>query len=123
MAKHKVRKPRAGTDKTKTRIMNALRKIWMYSKLKRDSLKRSKEGKYYRCMQCKGLHEKLDVDHVINVVPLTGWDGDWNGVINRMLYCSENGLQNLCKKCHNKKTQREQKIRKKYVKENKKANT
>lgn len=57
--------------------------------------------------------EFLDIDHIIQVVPLEGWD-DWNGFYER-LESKEDNLQGLCRTvCHAEKTSKETKIRWSY---------
>lgn len=65
--------------------------------------------------------EYLDIDHIVQVVPLTGWD-DWNGFYSR-LECDESNLQALCSTvCHAEKTAKEKVVRlaNKYGKKGKK---
>ncbi len=75
----------------------------------------------YRCADCKkvvpvsikGENGKrvhnIAVDHINPVIPVTGFDS-WDNVINRM-FCDEEGLQVLCKECHDKKCNDERKQR------------
>lgn len=52
------------------------------------------------------------VDHIIPVVdPVTGFLS-WDEVVERM-FCEKDGLQVLCKACHDKKTQDERDQKKK----------
>jgi 5-methylcytosine-specific restriction endonuclease McrA len=66
----------------------------------------------YRCAICGQLKPKKEItlDHIIPIVPLTGWDG-WENFIQR-LFCNKEGFQVICKKpCHAEKTKAENKIR------------
>lgn len=103
----------------KSKIMSALRKVWQYSPVRREALKRAKvkiDGlDYSRCEFCRKLVEKVQVDHIIPCVPLEGFDS-WDGVIKRMLYSSIDNLSVKCRECHSKKTKEENTIRKKNKK-------
>lgn len=68
----------------------------------------------YECASCKGHFKRneIDIDHIVPVIPLSGTD-DWNVIIER-LFCDSSGLQVLCKPCHKKKTQFENRLRKEY---------
>lgn len=50
------------------------------------------------------------VDHIEPVVPTDGWTS-WDDIILRM-FCEEDGLQVLCRDCHNLKTADEREERK-----------
>lgn len=79
--------------------MSALRRVWMYSPMRVEALKRCelKALKAWRCAECERYTEKPQVDHIIPV-----GSGDWNSRIER-LFCDASGLQVLCKECHKKK--------------------
>lgn len=94
----------------KTKIVAATRRIWFYSPLRREAMKRAKVDEYYRCEQCRGLQEKVHIDHINPCVPLTGWEG-FDSFITR-LFCDSDQLQAICEKCHSKKSLEETKIRK-----------
>ena len=82
----------------------------------------------YRCAQCSSIVpataittlkngktkrvKNVAVDHISPVVPLTGFDS-WDGVIAR-LFCDEEGLQLLCRECHELKCQEETSERKRH---------
>lgn len=72
----------------------------------------------------KGLIEgKINLDHIEPVIPLESFSRgswDWDEYINRM-FCEESGYSAVCKACHDKKTKKEDEIRKKYRKSKKKA--
>lgn len=96
----------------KTKIVNAIRRIWFYSPLRREAMNRTKEGQYYRCQKCRGLHEKIQVDHKVPAVdPEKGWQGYDLFITN--MFCPIDELQNLCESCHSKKTIKERAIREK----------
>lgn len=94
----------------KTKIVSATRRIWFYSPLRREALKRAKVDDYYRCEKCFGLQEKVHIDHIEPCVPLTGWEG-FDSFITR-LFCEPDQLQVICEKCHSKKSLEETKVRK-----------
>ncbi len=110
--------------KLKAYIFGALRKIWRWSKERREVLNASKvTGKIdkYRCAECDkiGQRKTVHVDHVFPVVdPLKGFEG-FDTYISR-LYCDKEGLQILCASCHSAKTKAENKVRRETKKRLKK---
>lgn len=97
----------------KTRITSALRRVWLYSPMRREALKRAKDNGNF-CEKCGVYAEKLQADHIIPVVPLKGRD-NWDGIITRMMVGSE-GLRCWCKPCHQAATSIDRQIRQKYKK-------
>ena len=103
----------------KSRIVSALRKIWLHSEMRQEALRASRiERGVYRCGLCgkkmpatlktaNGTIRKVAVDHKTRVVPETGWDS-WDGFIER-LFCEQSKLQVLCFECHHEKSTRERK--------------
>lgn len=83
-------------------IKSALRRIWRWSKKRRECLKAKV------CVTCGKTKKKLFADHISPVVdPLVGFV-DWNMYIDRMF----NGeLQSLCEKCHKAKSKEEAGVR------------
>jgi 5-methylcytosine-specific restriction endonuclease McrA len=76
----------------------------------------------YKCAMCHREDLKngeYAVDHTESVVPLSGWDGDWNVYIKRM-YVKAEQFQILCETCHTIKTDSEVQIRKMYRERKKK---
>lgn len=64
---------------------------------------------YYRCAACREIipRPRKRVDHIKPVVPPNApWDRSWDGIKLRM-FVSEDGLQLLCKECHQPKTNAE----------------
>lgn len=105
--------------KIKTRIVAAIRRVWFHSSLRREAVKRAKEGAFYRCNKCKGLHEKVQIDHIQPAIdPSIGWVG-YDSFITRLLYCGVDNLDALCVSCHKKKTLKEKKTRTKTKKDKK----
>lgn len=100
MTKKKAKKS-AGIPKSK--IMSALRRIWLYSPQRKEAKNRNKtHDGFFRCDKCKHLVEEVAIDHEPSVVPLNGFDS-YQGVIERM-FCDSDKLQVLCNPCHSAKT-------------------
>lgn len=96
----------------KSKLTSALRKVWYYSPVRREVVKRCKvDSSTSRCEKCRRLVDKVQIDHIVPVAILTGWDNDWSGYINR-LFCDVTGLQGLCEACHTKITKQQNIIRK-----------
>lgn len=94
-------------DKTFVYLVGAARKIWRWSKERKDAKERAKVSKdLYRCEFCKADTEKVEIDH-INPVGITPrfWKG-WDEYYSR-LFCSSSNLQALCHGCHKAKTAKE----------------
>lgn len=84
----------------KSRITSALRRIWFYGPSRREAVKLAKAGGN-RCSICKVPQDKLQMDHVQPVVPLSG-EYTWDIYIDRLF----NGeLRGICKPCHKAHTQ------------------
>jgi len=71
-----------------------------------------RKRKVYLCSDCGELFPQKEVvaDHISPIVPVTGFD-TWDAFIGR-LFCEIDGYQALCKECHQKKTNIENKKRK-----------
>lgn len=83
--------------------------------MRQEVVKRCKVDKdTSRCEKCRKLVDKVQIDHIVTVVPLLGFD-DWNGFISRMFTNPEN-LQGICKECHDKISTRQNETRKEYRK-------
>lgn len=85
----------------KSRITSALRRIWFYGPQRKEAAARAKAS-CNKCELCKKLYDKLECDHRIPVVPVTGFD-NWQSYIDR-LFCDSKDLVMLCKSCHFAKT-------------------
>lgn len=88
----------------RTKIRGALRKLWLWSPMRRDAMKRAKVApKAYLCEDCRRLTPDPEVDHLEPVGATPGARGadlaTWDGLITR-LFCSPDGLRVLCKSCH-----------------------
>lgn len=91
------------------KIVNTLRKLWLFSPERREAIKASKCEGGYRCCVCGGIipNQKLvKVDHK-EQVRSHGWD--WNDFMER-LFCPSDGLQIMCKACHDKKSKEEREL-------------
>lgn len=100
--------------KVKSKLISAMRRIWMYSEMRKKVLGRTKfkkavgmfaNGKaktvfHWHCEKCGTETREPEVDHIEPAVPLTGWDS-WDGYISRMFTEDEWKLQVLCNTCHN----------------------
>lgn len=77
--------------------------------------KASKIGRnQYVCAVCKGVFGKKDtsLDHIIPVVDPEKGFTTFDEYIDR-LFCEPEGFQRLCNTCHDKKTGKENKVRRK----------
>lgn len=97
----------------KSRITSALRKIWFYGPQRREAAKTAKD-RGNTCALCNEPKDKLEIDHIKPVVPLTGFDNDWNNYIAR-LFVEADQLRALCKDCHSAHTTVQRQIRKKKL--------
>jgi len=84
-----------------SRIRTAVREVWYWSTPRKLAIARAigKDG-FPRCDGCRKKVPKTYVDHLVNVGKVDG------GFIKRM-FVPSSGLQNLCKRCHDKKTREE----------------
>lgn len=87
------------------KIRSAIRKVWSWSWPKKLCTNRAvgKDG-FSRCELCKKKTPKVFIDHITPVGEVDG------GFISR-LFCPSSGLQALCKKCHQTKTNAENRER------------
>lgn len=68
----------------------------------------NKKQRYeYQCRKCRKWFsdKEVQVDHIEAVGKLTGYE-DLPGFVER-LFCEDEGLQVLCSKCHDEKTERD----------------
>jgi hypothetical protein len=89
-------------------IRSALRRLWLFSWQRREAIKRSRLSHgLYLCGACGRAAKKISVDHIDRVGHTPGarnaHSASWDDLIKRM-FCDANGLQILCKPCHDKKT-------------------
>jgi len=108
----------------KGHIIAALRRVFLYSPMRRDALNKAKVGSKYKCAKCKKRFTRklVTVDHINPVVDPTigfpqviGYFGpqgvkevdNWTRYIDNMMHCK---LQVLCKVHHKQKTAKERKI-------------
>lgn len=101
----------------KSTIRSALRRVWLYSPMRRDAMAKARESRgIYRCSKCfKCVGPKeIDIDHVIPATPPQGIENpsDWGTFIERLLYCDPSNLVGVCKPCHKMKTSEERRERK-----------
>jgi hypothetical protein len=102
-------------------IFQHLRRIWGWDPARKAAKARALAGKdksgnhLFRCEQCNAqplARTEVEIDHIVSVMPPTGWDEDWTGYINRM-FCPAEGLRVLCKPCHRPKSNAENESRRK----------
>lgn len=110
----------------KSQIRSALRRVWLYSPLRRNALIAARVSRgVYRCKSCKELHgpKEMDVDHIIPATPADGINQpeDWGLFIKNLLYCGDEGVVAICKPCHKKKTQEERNEKKTRLKKTKRV--
>lgn len=117
------------TPKERGMILGAIRKAFSRSETARKvreaaraKSKGPRGGAQYTCASCKAISSisGINVDHISPVVPVgkSYTDFTWDQLIAR-LWCCEDNLQVLCKKCHNLKTKEEKRARKEAKKSNK----
>ena len=85
-----------------SRLIPAIRKVWLWSEHRREAIKASKCDGGYECNHCGIViktQKELKVDHITQVKAFG--EIDWNSYITNM-FTGE--LQILCKECHDKKT-------------------
>lgn len=111
-------------------IRNGLRNLSLKFPVKHEVLKRARVKRgWYRCASCdevvpvsvpsepnkngkKKRIRNVDVDHIDPVInPEKGFE-NWDTYIERLFLCGEDGMQVLCKKCHDIKTKKERAIAK-----------
>jgi 5-methylcytosine-specific restriction endonuclease McrA len=93
-------------------VIKTLRRASLFWGPRNECLRKARvERGLYMCASCKACVSKkeLRVDHKITVIPLSGFDS-FDGIIRR-LFCEEEGLQALCVRCHDIKTEQEDKVR------------
>lgn len=108
----------ARTWNLKTYIVASLRKIFRFSPLRREALARAKNKKgLFKCaITNKALPiDQVTVDHKDPVVDVKKGFTTWDEFINR-LFCDPSNLQVISRAVHKKKTQEEQKERRKHKK-------
>jgi Zn finger protein HypA/HybF involved in hydrogenase expression len=83
------------------KLKTAIRKVWAFSPVRREALKRVKQVTHeWRCEHCERFTERPYVDHIKAV----GLARDWNEFI-KMMFTEE--LQVLCRDCHSTKTKQD----------------
>ena len=95
----------------KTKIMSMVRRLWLYSPMRREAMKRNvTDDGFHRCEKCLRLTEEINIDHSPSVVPVEGFDS-YDAVFERM-FCESDKLKKLCLPCHDEKTKEENRLRK-----------
>ena len=101
-----------------TRLRSAVRKVWSWSSVRRDTLTaaRLRLG-VYRCAICKRETptQEIKVDHIVPFAPIQGLNNlaDWGAALVRMF--DPNNHQAVCEvPCHKTKTATENSARRIY---------
>lgn len=123
MGKQRVQRTRAGNTWTEARywqfIRSALRQAYSRYPAKfqaKKAVERTVTGKRhkyeYKCAECEEWFQgkEVQVDHIVGAGALSSYD-DIAGFAER-LFCEAEGMQILCKPCHQLKTNAERAARK-----------
>ena len=95
-------------SKLRSRIRSALRKVWMWSEVRRSVKAAARKGRgQYECSECKELFLKVEIDHIRQVGATPGSrvstpEDTWETFMNK-LFCDESNLRAVCKDCHKRK--------------------
>lgn len=113
-----MKKQKTKSDFNKSQLRSSIRRVWMWSELRRNALARARvERGKYKCEHCGNIGgpKEVDVNHKIQVTPKNGLNTglDWGEFIHRLLFCGLENIEVLCKTCHYIVSQKEQEIRKK----------
>lgn len=101
----------------RNRVLKASRRE-LPRKLKKDGTPHKRANYEYQCNKCKEWFRSSDtvLDHVIPVVKpadiTAKSEEEWIGKFVTSLLCYEDGFQVLCHPCHDKKTEKENILRK-----------
>jgi hypothetical protein len=99
-----------------------IRQIWGWSPERKAVKKRAQVSKLpeaFKCEKC-GAHPlkkgEYEVNHIKPCEDVRGWDeGDkWNGFIERTITPGVDGIELVCKPCHKKITNDQNKLRRAY---------
>lgn len=85
---------------TNNYIKTVLRKLFLYSDIRRNVIQRCKIKRGLYFCECCGVNIKakeIQVHHIDGCE----FDGDWNKLISN-IFCNEDKLRALCKPCHKK---------------------
>lgn len=89
-------------------LIAAARRIWRWHPSRRLVKDQAKEGKKFKCSECKELVTKVQIDHIEPVGKgprsFEGWDAYY-----QKLFCDAVNLRALCVPCHKLKTKKEKK--------------
>jgi len=87
------------------KIRRAIRQVWSWSTPRRLCIARCTDAEGFPfCEQCGERCPKIFVDHIARV-------GDVDSGFIARLFTPSKNLQGLCKKCHAKKTNQENKLK------------
>lgn len=100
--------------KYKQSVINNMRKLFMWHPGLKEVANRTKiKPGYHVCEECGNdtHYKEMRYDHIEPAVALTGFE-DWSTYAGRLLDVVPDGIQHLCKTCHDVKTQTEREQRK-----------
>jgi hypothetical protein len=101
---------------------SALRRGWKKTPMANIAKQKARKAiGRYECAQCKELFKdkEVQIDHIDPVIEISAGFVDLDTFAKR-LFCDESNLQILCKPCHLKKSNEENKLRRDYKKGKKK---
>lgn len=117
----RARKPK--TFNWRSQVRGAARRIWMWSPARREAIRSARIApNTVQCASCKsrmvenpkdGANKQWQVDHTEPASEAAKKIHDWNDWFER-LFCPPDGMKILCVECHDKKTKRENKVRRRY---------
>lgn len=98
---------------TESYIKAALRRIWGWDaerkRARTRALIQKKPAELFHCEEC-GLEplprDEVQIDHIVPVEDVRGFDGNWTAWIGR-LFCPAEGLKIVCLACHYAKSAKE----------------
>lgn len=103
-------------------LRREIRKIWQWSPERKKARKRalltSVPEDLFECEECGRYpftRKEVEIDHIIPVESLDGWDG-WDEFVKRAIGVPSEGLQVVCKDCHSRKSAAENRKRRTHGK-------
>lgn len=105
MVRRRRVKDKYGNIPLRVYLVPALRRIWYWSKARKDCKKNAKE-----CNKCHKIFDKYHADHIEAIGEAPDEYVGWDSYIQKMFLGK---LQALCSECHRKKTNKENEERRK----------
>ena len=121
MTRKTTNKPRKKKPKTynyRPLIRSAARKLWMWSPMRKDAIRRVRisPGTVF-CEECglvmkeNSKPKEYQVDHVVPASEPSVLIKSWDSFFARLFECPPSGLRVLCLECHSVKTKAENETR------------